>query len=194
MRLRARHGYHVLEFTAAIARFLARGMISSYEQTRHRTSSVALPDLDLVGGRHAILSGGGRMAKDERAASFSNVPLFHALSQRQVRRILRGTFDYEYSAGSELVRQGDDGETLFVILDGNARVVRNGRTVARLRNGDFFGEISVLNDRPRTASVVAETDVRCLALHRDDLRKILVDEPRIAWNLLGALAGRVRGN
>jgi CRP-like cAMP-binding protein len=131
---------------------------------------------------------------DERVASLSKVPLFRTLSQRQVRRILKGTLDYRYDAGKELVRLGEDGETLFVILEGRARVVRNRRTVARLRAGDFFGEIAVLDRRPRSASVVADTDVRCVVLHRDDLRKILAEEPRIAWSLLGTLASRVRGN
>lgn len=125
---------------------------------------------------------------------FSKVPLFSALSQRQVRRILKGTLDYRYEPKKELVREGDDGETLFVILEGRARVTRGRRVVARLRAGDFFGEIAVLDRRPRSASVVADTEVRCVVLHRDDLRKILAEEPRIAWSLLGTIAGRIRGN
>lgn len=131
---------------------------------------------------------------DERVEMFSRVPLFRALSQRQIRRILKGTLDYGYEPGTELVREREDGETLFVILDGTARVVRGRRTIARLGAGDFFGEVSVLDGRPRTASVVAETGLRCVVLHRDDLKAILAEEPRIAWTLLGTLAGRIRGD
>jgi CRP-like cAMP-binding protein len=130
----------------------------------------------------------------DRLEALGRVPLFRGLSQRQRRRILKGTLDYRFGPGKELVREGEHGETLFVILEGAARVVRRGRTVARLRAGDFLGEVAVLDGRPRTASVVADPEARCLVLHRDELREVLAEEPRIAWAMLGALAGRLRGD
>jgi signal-transduction protein with cAMP-binding, CBS, and nucleotidyltransferase domain len=105
---------------------------------------------------------------DQRVDALGKVPLFRGLSQRQLSRILKGTLDYRFKPGKELVREAGHGETLFVILEGTARVVRRGRTIARLRAGQFFGEVAVLDGRPRTASVLAESELRCLVLHRDD--------------------------
>ena len=81
-----------------------------------------------------------------------------------------------------------------MLTDGKARVQKGNRTVARLSPGDFFGEIAVLDRRPRTANVVADSPVTCLVLHREDLRKVLAEEPQIAWSMLIALASRLRGD
>ena len=122
------------------------------------------------------------------------IPLFAALSKRQRRKLLRGMRVFDYEPGHAIVQQGDEGETMFVVLDGEARVVRRGRTVGRLFASDVFGEVSVFDTRPRTATVQTVTQTSCLALHRDELRKMLSDEPRAAWALLGSLAGRLRGD
>ncbi len=122
------------------------------------------------------------------------IPLFAALSKRQRRKLLGGMRVFDYEPGHAIVRQGDEGETMFVVLDGEARVIRRGRTVGRLLAGDVFGEVSVFDTRPRTATVQTVRPTTCLALHRDELRKILADEPRAAWALLGSLARRLRGD
>jgi CRP-like cAMP-binding protein len=122
------------------------------------------------------------------------IPLFAALSKRQRRKLLRGMRVFDYEPGHSIVRQGDEGETMFVVLEGEARVVRGGRTVGRLLPGDVFGEVSVFDARPRTATVKTVMPTSCLALHRDELRKMLADEPRAAWALLGSLAKRLRGD
>jgi CRP-like cAMP-binding protein len=129
---------------------------------------------------------------DPRLRRLASVPLLSALNQRQLRKILRGSLEYVYEPGETFVRQGEHGQTMFVILSGSAKVVRRGRTVARLGVGDVFGEIAVIDAHPRTASVVADTEVHCLVLHRDHLREILADEPKAAWALLEELAGRLR--
>ena len=71
-------------------------------------------------------------------------------------------------------------------------VIRKGRTIARLGPGEFFGEISLIDRRPRVATVVADSPVRCLVLQHDDLRKLLLDDPQMAWSLLQTLASRLR--
>jgi CRP/FNR family transcriptional regulator, cyclic AMP receptor protein len=131
---------------------------------------------------------------DARMGAFAGVPLFARVPKRHLRTILRRMEEYEYEDGATILREGTHGEVLFVLLQGEARVVRRGRTVARLRAGDFFGEIAVLDRRPRTASVIAASPVRCLTLHREDLRKVATDEPSVAWTLLGTLASRFRGD
>ena len=73
-------------------------------------------------------------------------------------------------------------------------MVRGGRTLRKMGPGDYLGEVALFDRRPRTASVIADSDVRCVALHREDLRKLLADEPKAGWKLLESLAGRLRGD
>ena len=127
-------------------------------------------------------------------AALAGIPLFAGIPKRHLRAILKRMGEYEYKDGDTILREARQGEVLFLLLEGSARVVRGGRTVARLSPGDFFGEIAVLDRRPRTASVIAASPVRCLTLHRDDLREVLAGEPVIAWSLLQALASRLRGD
>jgi CRP-like cAMP-binding protein len=124
----------------------------------------------------------------------SSLPLFANLSGRQLRKIAKSTTEVHYEAGDVIVREGGRTETLFVILEGTAKVVRNERTIARRSSGDFFGEISMIDLRPRAASVIAETPMRCLILYHDDLRKLVSSDQRVAWSLLQSLAGRLRGD
>ena len=131
---------------------------------------------------------------DARLATVAKIPLFARVPQRHLRSVLKRMGEYEYEDGAVILKEARHGEVLFVLLDGSARVVRGGRTVARLRSGDFFGEIAVLDRRPRTASVFATSPVRCLTLHRDDLREVIAGEPEVAWALLGGLASRLRGD
>ena len=131
---------------------------------------------------------------DTRLAAVAKIPLFARVPQRHLRSVLKRMGEYEYENRAVILKEARQGEVLFVLLDGSARVVRGDRTVARLGSGDFFGEIAVLDRRPRTASVIATSPVRCLTLHRDDLREVIAGEPEVAWALLGGLASRLRGD
>jgi CRP-like cAMP-binding protein len=124
--------------------------------------------------------------------SLARVPLFTDLSVRQRRNIARSANEDRYEVDDVIVQEGGRTETLFVILEGTARIVRGGRTIARRVPGEFFGEISMIDERPRIASVIAETPMRCLVLHHDGLRKLVMDDPRMAWSLVRTLAGRLR--
>ncbi|MGH2573491.1 MAG: cyclic nucleotide-binding domain-containing protein [Actinomycetota bacterium] len=124
--------------------------------------------------------------------ALGGVPLFSGLSERHLRRVLRATEDYTYPDGATIVSEGRHSEQLFVILEGRARVIRSGRTVARMSSGDFFGEISLLDGGPRTATVVADGPVRCLVLLRKELTALLTETPQIAARALRALASRLR--
>lgn len=124
--------------------------------------------------------------------SLASVPLFADLSVRQLRNVARSTNEDRYEVDDVIVREGGRTETLFVILEGTAKIVRDGRTIARRAPGEFFGEISMIDERPRIASVIAETPMRCLILHHDELRKLVMGDPRMAWSLVKTLAGRLR--
>jgi CRP-like cAMP-binding protein len=124
--------------------------------------------------------------------SLSGIPLFANLSPRHLRKILKSSSENRFEAGEVIVREGGRTQTLFIILEGTAIVVRNERTIARRSAGEFFGEVSMIDLRPRAATVTAETDVRCLVLYHDDLRKLVLGDPQVAWSLLQTLAGRLR--
>jgi CRP-like cAMP-binding protein len=96
-------------------------------------------------------------------------------------------------SGVTIVRAGEPGSSFFMILEGEAKVVSpTGRTLNRLLPGDFFGEISLLDGGPRTASVITETPMTLLALSRTDFQAALAEEPAVAVKLLQHSAGMLR--
>lgn len=129
---------------------------------------------------------------DARIDALSTVPLFSHLSARHLRKVLARTVENDFEEGAVIVREGGHGETLFVILEGTAKVVRKGRTIALRTEGEFFGEISVIDGPRRTATVIAETPMRCLVLYRRELKQLVMSEPQAAWAILEAVAASVR--
>jgi len=125
--------------------------------------------------------------------TLSTIPLFSGLSSRQLRQVQRSAVEHTYEPGALIVRQGGKTTSLFVVIEGSAKVVRNDRTISRRRAGEFFGEISLIDGRPRAASVIAETPMRCLVLDQAPLRKLMANEPSVAWAMLQSLATRLRG-
>ena len=123
--------------------------------------------------------------------SLSRLPLFSRLSGRQVRKIAKRTNEHHFEADEVIVRQGGKTRSLYVILEGEAKIVRDGRTIARRRPGDFFGEISMIDLRPRVASVVADSSMRCLVLPHEALRDLVISDPGVAWSLLQTVASRL---
>jgi CRP/FNR family transcriptional regulator, cyclic AMP receptor protein len=125
--------------------------------------------------------------------SLGQVPLFAGLPPRHLKRIGDLTEEVRFMEGATVVRQGDAGDTFFVILQGEAKVAGpSGRVVNRLRPGEFFGEISLLDGGPRTASVVAETPLTMLALSRSALLRVVQREPAVGVRLLGHVAMMLR--
>jgi hypothetical protein len=120
-------------------------------------------------------------------------PALSHLSKRELRKLAQNVVEDRYEAGTTIVRQGGTTSTLFVVLEGEAKVVREGRTISRRRPGEFFGEIALIDGRARAASVVAETPMRCLVLHQESLRRLLTSDPAVAWAMLQSLAIRLRG-
>lgn len=123
----------------------------------------------------------------------SQVPLFTGLAPRQLKRLGDLTEEQRYMEGARVVREGDLGDTFYVILEGQAKVIGpSGRVVNHLRPGDFFGEISLLDGGPRTASVVAETPLTMLTLSRKDFLRAIEQEPAVGVKLLAHTAGMLR--
>ena len=128
----------------------------------------------------------------ERVGMLERLELFAELeptAREAVAERLRGA---DFEPGDLLVREGDAGTGLFLIVDGTADVIHDGHIVATLGPGGFVGELSVLDRRPRLANVIARTPIKSLALASWDLESLIRQDPAIALALLRGLAGRLR--
>ena len=121
-----------------------------------------------------------------------NVPLFADLDQRELER-LGGEFkERTFAEGSTVTREGATGAGFFVIAEGNANVSIGGESKGTLGPGDHFGEIALIDDLPRSATITAATDLRCYGLTPWDFRPFVEEHPQVAWTLLQTLARRLR--
>jgi CRP-like cAMP-binding protein len=120
------------------------------------------------------------------------VELFAGLEPAAREAVAERLSEADFEAGELLVREGDAGTGLFLIVDGTADVIRDGHRIATLGPGEFVGELSVLDRRPRLANVIARTPIRSLALASWDLEALIRQDPAIAMALLRGLAGRLR--
>ncbi len=120
------------------------------------------------------------------------VPLFAGLSKRHLRQIAEHADVVGFREREAIVEADQPGGTFYVILEGAAKVTRRGRTIGRLEPGDFFGEISLLDGGPRTASVVAETPVRAIRIFKRSFDRVVSEEPSVATKILQVVARRLR--
>jgi CRP-like cAMP-binding protein len=135
---------------------------------------------------------GSRVSQDSKAARLEEVPLFEGCTRRQLRAVARIADVLEAPAGTVLTKSGDPGDAFFLILDGRVRVEVSARKRIRMGPGEFFGEMSLLDGGPRTATVAADTDVRVLVIARRDFSLLLTKVPDLGRNLLVVLVKRLR--
>ncbi|HEX9693964.1 MAG TPA: cyclic nucleotide-binding domain-containing protein [Actinomycetota bacterium] len=132
------------------------------------------------------------MAKREQEA-LARVPLFSGLSSRHLKRLADSMQEVRYMEGASVVKKGQEGDSFYVILQGEATVIGpGGTTVNRLQPGDFFGEISLLDGGARTATVTTETPMTMLELKRMEFMRMVEDEPDVAVKLLSHTASLLR--
>ena len=125
--------------------------------------------------------------------ALAQVPLFTGMPSRFLRRLADKMDEQRFMEGASVVREGEPGDTFYVIVEGEAKVRdATGRTLSRLIPGDFFGEISLMDGGPRTATVVAETKLTTLALSRRDFGALLRSEPQVTVGLLKHAAALLR--
>jgi CRP/FNR family cyclic AMP-dependent transcriptional regulator len=120
-----------------------------------------------------------------------HIPLFERCSRRELARLATTADEVDLPEGRALTREGEPGHEFFVLVEGLAVVRRKGRRVTVLSAGDFFGEIALLTERPRTATVTAGTPVRVLVLTRRDFRRLLAEMPSLQTKVLAAVAERL---
>ena len=116
------------------------------------------------------------------------VPIFEGLDNRELERIAASMKQRTFGAGDTVTTEGQGGVGFFVIEDGEARVTIHGDERRRLGPGDYFGEVALLNDSPRTATITAETELRCYGMTSWDFKPLVESHSSIAWKMLQAMA------
>lgn len=132
------------------------------------------------------------MKRQSHLDHLASVPLFSACSTKDLQAVARASDEVALPAGRVLCKQGTVGREAFVILDGTAEVRRNEAKVAMVGAGTCVGELALLDHGPRTATVVAVTDITVLAIGAREFAAILDEVPPIAHKILRSLAARVR--
>ena len=158
---------------------------------------MAKAGFDIVGAvsgvrREAEQSAESRRARKRRADALSRVPLFSGLSRRHLLQLADAARIVSFRQGAAIIREGDLGATLYVIVEGEAKVTRGGKTLVTLAPGDVFGEISLLDGGPRTATVAAATPLTAVRLYRTPFFRLVQVEPAIGVRVLAQLAKRLR--
>jgi CRP-like cAMP-binding protein len=120
------------------------------------------------------------------------VPLFTDLDDREVRQIASSMKERTFRPGDAVTEEGKGGVGFFVIADGTAKVTVGGTEVRTLGPGDYFGEIGLIADTDRTATITAEGPLRCYGMTSWDFRPLVESNASIAWKMLQVLAQRLR--
>ena len=143
-------------------------------------------------GRLEPVSSGPGVKQEDKIERLKEVPVFEGCSQRQLRSVARVARVFDVAADTVLARAGEPGDEFFLIIDGTARVEVSAEKRVLLHPGEFFGEMSILDGGPRSATVVADTPLRLLVISRRHFSVLLKDVPGLTQTLLATLSKRVR--
>jgi voltage-gated potassium channel len=126
----------------------------------------------------------------DTADLLASVPLLSGLDRRQLATLARDFTERTFPAGSVVVRQGDEkGIGFFVVAEGEGVITVNGKEVGKVGPGSYFGEVALISDRVRTATVTATTDLRCEVMTLWDFRAFVQGDAEVAWKLLQHVGG-----
>jgi CRP/FNR family cyclic AMP-dependent transcriptional regulator len=128
----------------------------------------------------------------ELTETLKSVPLFAGVSDRELGRIAERMSERTVPQGAAITAEGESGIGFFVIEDGTATVSVGGETVRTLGAGDHFGDIALIDGGPRSATIVADSDLRCRGMTAWEFRPLVQEHPEMAWTLLETLAARLR--
>jgi CRP-like cAMP-binding protein len=132
------------------------------------------------------------LTRERTTQLLAETRLFAGVDPDGLSRIAERISEVEVPADRVIARQGEIGTGFFIIASGMVRVVRDGETLAELGPGDFFGELSVLDGKPRNAQVVSTEPTTCLALATWEFEAVVHEQPSVALAILRELAGRLR--
>ncbi len=134
------------------------------------------------------------MARSDIDQTLAGIPIFSECTRKELKAISRLVTPVSISEGKVLVREGEPGREFMIIVEGTATVRRNGRKVATLGPGDFFGELAVLAGVPRTATVTADTKMVVEAMNRQEFSSLLDESPAMAKKILMGAVKRLYAN
>lgn len=120
------------------------------------------------------------------------VPLFAGLDNRELQQIADSMRERRFHEGDTVTQEGAGGVGFFVVEDGQADVTVGGETKGSIGPGDYFGEIALINESPRTATITARTDMVCYGMTPWDFRPLVETNSAIAWKLLTAMAEKMK--
>lgn len=143
-------------------------------------------------GRLEPVTSGAGAKQEDKIERLKEVPIFEGCSEKQLRSVAKIAKVFDVVAGTVLARAGEPGDEFFLIIDGTARAEVSAEKHVPLRPGEFFGEMSILDGGPRSATVVADTPVRLLVISRRHFSELLKDVPGLTQILLATLSRRVR--
>lgn len=132
------------------------------------------------------------MAADRKLTHLANVQMFSSLNKKELALVSRAADVVKVKAGKEIVTEGTAGHEFYLILDGEAVVKKGNRKIATLGPGQYFGELALLDRGPRSATIVAGTDVELVVIGQRELMAVLDAVPAVAHKLLVSMAARVR--
>ena len=133
----------------------------------------------------------GPMA-DDLVESLKRVPIFAGVRDKELGRLAKAMRESRFNEGEAITTEGRTGVGFFLIEDGNATVSLRGEIVRTLGPGEHFGEIALIDEGPRSATVTATTDLRCRGLAAWEFKAFVQEHPEVAWPLLETLASRLR--
>jgi CRP-like cAMP-binding protein len=128
---------------------------------------------------------------DTKVEALKRAPLFEGLSNKELTEVAKRAEDLDFPAGKVLCQEGESGSEFYVIMEGEAEVTRGGRHLATHTAGGFFGEVALVEDVPRNATVTATTPVRCFVVTRGRFLHVLEEFPDVERKVLRALAKRL---
>ncbi len=129
--------------------------------------------------------------KDTKVAALKRSPLFAGLSQKELEELAQTSEDMEVEAGTVLARQGESGREFFVVLEGEVDVTRDGKQLDTRGGSDFFGELALVADMPRTATLTARTPLRFFVLTAQSFRSMLARSPDVELKVLRSMVTRL---
>ena len=132
------------------------------------------------------------MAADRKLDHLSHVQMFSSLNKKELGMISRAADVVKVPAGTEIVTEGTIGHEFYLVMAGEAAVRRNGRKVTTLGPGRYFGELALLDRGPRSATVIAESDMDLVVIGQREFMGVLDEVPAVAHKLLVSMAARLR--
>jgi CRP/FNR family transcriptional regulator, cyclic AMP receptor protein len=131
------------------------------------------------------------LRRDAKVELLKKVPLFADCSKAELRELAKSADELDLREGTVLTREGRPGREFFVLIDGTVEVTQKGKKVAELKGGDWLGEIALLTDKPRTATVTATSPVDVLVITDRRFRSVVETMPSIAIKVLGRVSDRL---